>query len=355
MKSSSSNFWLCVSLIANFVLLAGLLAVSRHPKPSSNVESGDHPAVVAPLSTASIETSPTNLLSCVATLRNAGAPNRILARMVLEDFDERWQQRLEDMQARYARGELDSNPLDVLNADRAEEQEKELRAALGEAGFKEWDLAQTLQSLNLKNVSLSVDETNAIYSLHRDLQLKLRALDAERLRGNIDQEEYGAACTAAQQDNDEKMKQLLGAERLAMVQSPAGETDIAFEHALHKVNVSSDQINSVLKLQQNYAARRAKIEQQIQENPDDPTVASLDDQLHALDVAQNQERQTILGADASEALQKEQDYRYQSMKQHAAAWNLNDSQIDLIYQDILSYQKSVDDYQREALALESRG
>jgi hypothetical protein len=357
----SSTFWLCLSLVANVALLAGIVIPVRQPNPVpaittpvSGVDAPTRPVTVAPLPEASIEAPPpTNLQACINLLRDAGAPSRILARMVIQDFEERWQQRLEEMQGSYARGELDRNPLDVLNAERADEQEKELRAALGAAGFREWDQAQTLQSLNLKNVLLSADETNAIYSLHKELQSQLRALDAARLRGDIDPEEYGDACNAAQQDHDEKNKKLLGPERFAIVRSPTGVTDSAFEHALHKLNASVDQIESVLKLQQNYAARRADLERQIQDNPRD--AGSLDDQLRALDAALNEERQGILGVAASQALQREQDYRYQTMKRRAGAWNLNAGQIDFIYQYIRSYEKSVDDYHREAHAMESRG
>jgi chromosome segregation ATPase len=181
----------------------------------------------------------------------------------------------------------------------------------------------------------------------------LRTLDAARLKGDIDQEEYGKACTAAQQGNDEKLKELFGIDRLATMQSSASQPDNVLEHALHKLNASNDQISSVLKLEQNYAVQRTDLERQMQNNSGNP--ASLQEKLQALDASRDLQYQTVLGADASGSLQKEKDYRYQAMKQHADAWDLNDSQIDYVYQDIQSYQKKVDDYQRRARAMEVSG
>src|SRR5262245_16007973 len=51
----------------------------------------------------------------VDTLRDAGVPTRVLARLVREGFDDHWQTRQADAQVAFMRGDLDVDGLALLN------------------------------------------------------------------------------------------------------------------------------------------------------------------------------------------------------------------------------------------------
>ena len=358
--------WLRLSLAANAVLLVAMIWIVR---PHANVSSIEPAPVAAemlpeaatpPNSPATIasDNSPAppasgDFLSSLAALRAAGISDRILAKVVVADFDERWEQQQQEMQARYERGEVESDAFEALARERELEQEKELRTVLGDAGFRNWDLTQSLQALNLNGTSLSATETNALYELRKELQARLRALEQARQQGEIDDAEYSAQSNAAQQAHETKLKALLGNERFARMQTPDATPNRELQRSLHNVNASEAQVESMLKTQRNWLAQRAEIERQMPGSSENLPV--LEEKLRALDAARDQEYQRVLGPSEFEALQRKQDYRYVTMERFANAWSLDTSRMDEIYRSIRYYEKSVQDYEDEARALAGRG
>ena len=137
-----------------------------------------------------------------------------------------------------------------------------------------------------------------------------------------------------------------------MVSAP-DNADAELRHSLHKLNASEAQFESVLKLHKNWLGQRAELERQMQGAPD--STGALAEQLRALDAARDQEYQRVLGAAAFEAMQREQDYRYATMKRYANTWNLDEGRMDYVYRTIRYYEKVVQDYEREAQAMAVRG
>jgi hypothetical protein len=90
-----------------------------------------------------------------------------------------------------------------------DERDGELRAALDEAGFKNWDIENRLRGLDLKNITLTAAETNALYELQKNLQSKLRNLAEANQKGEIDGAGFADAQNKAQADFDQQMKALL--------------------------------------------------------------------------------------------------------------------------------------------------
>src|SRR6185295_4749221 len=117
------------------VVLAARLFQNRHSVPTAQlsdpaqVESDAVPApakVKADLQVVK-PTGATSWRQWVDQLRAAGVPNRLLAKLVLADFEERWQKREDEFQRKYARGEADLDEMPLLVDDRDREQERELR------------------------------------------------------------------------------------------------------------------------------------------------------------------------------------------------------------------------------------
>jgi hypothetical protein len=286
----------------------------------------------------------------VDQLRAAGVPNNVLARVVLADLDERWQRRIEEAVAK-SHGNPDL--MAALHQEQERDTEAEMRASLGEEGFKQWDQENMLREANVGKIQLSASETNAIYDLKKQLQQRMRDLDQARLNGNMDDAEINDASDKAYADFNQKMKALLGDDRYAQSQGvDPGAAAANLRQDLANLNPSDSQFQDLLKAQEQVNERRSQIDKQFQ---DDPTSADYAAQIKSLDDARDQEYQRVLGTNVFDTLQKEQDIGYSKMKKYENIWGLDDTKIDSVYGTIKYYEKSVQDYQDQARALQVQG
>ena len=348
--------WLKFSLLVNMILLGVIFFLaadkrtSRQPaRPEVQNDSGNSTASGPEVQ----NVRPPALFSAswVESLRAAGVGNKILAQVVLADFEDGWQKRLDDTQQKYDLGEVDSDAFDQLALEHETAQEETLRATLGEEGFKQWDTAQTLQSLNLKKLQLTPGETNSLYALQKDLQRRLRELQAAKLKGDIDDAGYAEEQTKAQAACNEQVKALLGDNRYATMQGAGEDPDL--QRSLKKLNATDEQLQTLLQTQNGWAESRAALEGQIQTNQ--PQAAALEQQIQALDAARTQAFQQVLGTNGLDAIQKVQDPRYAALKRYENTWGINDADADYVYGTIQSYEKNMDDYQQAARDMEQNG
>jgi hypothetical protein len=282
----------------------------------------------------------------IERLRAAGVPNRILARVVQADFDEQWDRRVEECGG-------DADKLAALQIAKERDEEAEMRASLGEEGFKQWDQENMLREANLGKTQLTVSEADSIYGMKKKLQQRRWDLEQARLKGEKDDAEINDASDKAYSEFNEQMKTLLGAERYAKSQGVDSGTAAAnLRQDLAKVNPSDSQFQELLKAQQQLNERRLELDKQFQ---DDPSSAVYVDQIKALDEARDQDYQRVLGTNVFDTLQKEQDVGYSRMKKYENIWGLNDSKIDHVYGSLKYYEKSVQEYQAQARALEAQG
>lgn len=151
-------------------------------------------------------------------LRGAGVPNNVLAGLVVADFELRWQKQLREFEQRYQAGAADDYERARFEARRDDEQEKELRTALGDEGFRQWDKGNQLRDLDLDKLQLSSSETEALYQLRKDRARKDRALTEALRNGEIDEADHNEQQSAAQQEYDQRFKLLLGDERYQALQ-----------------------------------------------------------------------------------------------------------------------------------------
>jgi hypothetical protein len=282
----------------------------------------------------------------IEQLRAAGVPNGILARVVQEDFAQRWDKRVEECHR-------DGNKIAVLQRERARDEEAEIRAALGEEGFKQWDQENMLREANIGKIQLTASEVDAIYELKKKMQHSLWDLEDARLKGEMDDAEVEDAYNKAYSGFNERMKALLGDERYGKSQGmDDGAVAANLGQEFAKVNPSDSQLHELLKAQQQWNERRAELDKQFQ---DDPSSAAYAEQLKGLDAARDQEYQRVLGTNVFDTFQKEQDARYARMKRYENNWGLDDGKVDYVYGTVKDYEKSVQDFQAEARALEEQG
>jgi hypothetical protein len=282
----------------------------------------------------------------IEQLRAAGVPNRILARVVQADFAEKWDKRVEECRR-------DGNKIAVLQRQRERDEEAEIRAALGDEGFRLWDQENMLREANIGKIQLTTSEADGIYELKKKMQHSFRDLEDARSKGEMDDAEIEDAYNKAYSGFNERMKALLGDERYGKSQRmDDGAVAANLGQELAKLNPSASQLQELLKAQQEWNERRAQLDKQFQ---DDPSSAAYAEQIKGLDAARDQEYQRVLGTNVFDTFQKEQDGRYARMKKYENNWGLDDGKVDYVYGTVKDYEKSVQDYQAEARALEEQG
>jgi hypothetical protein len=282
----------------------------------------------------------------VDQLRAAGVPNRILARVVLAD-------REEDFDRRTAEHLGDGDRMAALQLEYDMAKDAEMRAALGEEGFKLWDQESTLREANTGKIQLTAAESDAIYDLKKKLQQRQWDLEQARLNREMDDAEINDASDKAYSELNQQMKALLGEERYAKSQGlDDGIAAANLRQNLAKVNPSDTQFQELLKAQKQWNERRSGLDKQFQ---DEPSAGVYAEQIKALNDARDQEYQRVLGTNVFDTLQKEQDGGYSKMKKYANIWGLDDNRIDYAYGTMKYYEKSVQDYEAQARALEARG
>src|SRR5204863_6228587 len=85
----------------------------------------------------------------IDNLRAAGVSEKVLAGLVNSDFENRWRIKLREVEKQFQDGEIDSDAVVRANQDHDIELEKEMRAALGEEGFRRWDKEKWLAEFDL--------------------------------------------------------------------------------------------------------------------------------------------------------------------------------------------------------------
>jgi hypothetical protein len=283
----------------------------------------------------------------VDQLRAMGVPNNVLARVVMKDLDRRWNKRAAEISLK-TRG--DPEVLTALNLEIERSRDAEMRAALGEQGFKEWDTRNMLRDVNRGQAALSPAETDAAYALWKQLQQRDLELKEKKFDGKIDQagasEEYAKDLAAFQG----QMKALLGESRYAETQAQGPQAVAAnLRRDIAAAHPSQSQFQDLLVAQQQYNDLRADLAQQAEDDPD------YAQHLKDLDEARDEEYRRVLGASAFDALQKQEDPRYSEMKKYGAVWGLDDAKIDHVYSAVKYYQKSAEDYEAGARELAQNG
>ncbi len=348
-----------VSLVLNVVLAVTVVVLARHKSERAPAPSAREVGPGQMTNAAAVFTNQTKLARytdmasasdrrrwIIDQLRAAGVPNNVLARVVLSDLEDGWQKRLEE-------GGGNADTMAALQQEQERDIEAEMRAALGEESYQQWDQEKQLREANLGKIQLTASETNAIYDLKKKLQQRQRDLEQARLKGDMDDAEIDEASDKAYSEFNQQMKALLGDERYAKSQGlDAGTAAANLQQDLAKANPSDSQFQELLKAQQQLNQSRSELDKQFQ---DDPSSAAYTDQIKSLDEARDQEYQRVLGTNVFDTLQKQEDVGYSKMKKYENIWGLDDSKVDYAYGTIKYYEKSVQDYQAQARALEAQG
>jgi hypothetical protein len=276
----------------------------------------------------------------VDRLRAMGVPNDVLALVARMDFEMQWDSRFEGCWG-------DRDKMGAVQVEMDRSKDAELRAALGEAGFKQWDQKNMLWEAMSTEVDVTGAEAAAIYELKKKLQRHLLDMEEAKLKRTMDDAEISEADDKAYSEYSQQLKALLGEDRYAKSQ----QLDDAFKadllrHELAGVDPSDSQFQELFKAQQQWNKSLLQLD------ASSPDYAA---QLKALDDARDQEYRQVLGASAFDTLQKQQDPGYSQMKKYESLWGLDDHKIDYVFETMRQYEKSVRDYQAQVNASQAQG
>ncbi len=350
------------TIILNVVLIAAIarLSVPASQTTPARASSG---ASAAPGSrtavTTRLETAPRYPDTAAAAdqrrwvidqLRAMGIPNRVLARVALLDLEESSEARGEEVAKRC---QHDPAAMAEWQLETEKNRDAEMRAALGEDGFRQWDYENMRREIDGGGVPLTAAESDTAYALWKQLKQHEFVLKEAKLKGTMDDAQANDLLDRTSADYERQMKALLGEERYAKAQQiDAGTAAESLRREFASANPSEAQFGELLQAQQQWNERRAEMEKQLQSGEAFPNYEA---QVRALDEARDQEYRRVLGRETFDALQKEQDPGYARMKKFAEAWALDDSKIDYVYGTLKYYEKTVQDYQARARAREAEG
>jgi hypothetical protein len=163
----------------------------------------------------------------------------------------------------------------------------------------------------------------------------------------MDDADFNDASAKAYSEFNQQMKAMLGDDRYAQSQGlDAGTAAANLRQDFAKANPSDSQFQELLKTQQQLNDTRSALD------PSSPDYAT---QLKALDDARDQEYQRVLGTNVFNTLREQQDPSFSQMKKYENIWGLDDNKVDSVYGAMQYYQKSIQDYQAQARALEAQG
>jgi hypothetical protein len=347
------------SLVLNVVLVvAGIVLALHKPEraPAASVKMVEEAPVATPSFAAPALHYPETASASdkrrwlADQLRAMGIPNKILARVVWADLDKGWTKHATEVALEY-HGDPDAMAALQLETDKSKD--AEMRAALGEEGFTQWDHENMLREVGRNKIQLTPAETDQAYGLWKKRQQRQLDLQQAQMDGTMDPADVAEATEKAEAEYSQQLKAALGDERYAKSQ-PTDDVSAAADlrQDLGSANPSDSQFQALLKAQQQWNDQRAALDKQFQ---NDPTSTDYADQIKALDAARSQEYQRVLGGDAFAALQKQQDPGYTQMKKYESLWNLDDNSIDSVYGAMKYYQKTAEDYQAQVRALETGG
>jgi len=298
------------------------------------------------------QAAPATVVLPTAAAPRAGKSNAAVAREVLDDFELRWQQREMEFQRQVARGELEMDTYADLVEAYKQDQENALRAVLGAAGFRSWDMQQTLTAFALDRISLTSEEKSALYELQKDRLQRLHDLERAHRSGKMDDIAFTEGDERIQAAFEQRLTGLLGPARRPAVENASDPATVQ-RQIFSDVHPTDSQVQALVEAERRSAESHSELNSHIQQARS--LDSSYEERQHAIDAARTDDYRRILGAQAYDTFEKRQDYRYQTMMQNAGAWRLEEQRVEKVYKSIRDYDRLTNNYYLEAFELEEQG
>jgi len=352
-----------VSLAAN-VVLAGAVATLLWLRPPADAGSavapgtapheasrGHGPETAGPREVAAgaSDTSPPTVL---AQFQRLGVTRDVVVNALLGEVHRRWDERFAALEKRYAPRQVPEREYLALARQRDADQVLALKQALGEQDYLAWHKDHTLRMLNVGGVSLSAPEAEQAYRLQREFDEEYAARQMAMEDGVADAADLGRLHAQAQAALDRQLEQLLGAQRFQQmrgISSPIADV----QRRYGDLNPTEAQAQAVLRAEEQYLAGEAALAARLKTSSDD--TAAIAQTLEAMRAARDQELRRTFGAEAYDAVLRQQDPTYRRLTQFAAAWELQDHELTAAYETLSAFHAGAERTRAAAALREAAG
>ena len=299
---------------------------------------------------------PTLTRSAVAQLEKLGISREVLMSVLLEDLNRRSATRVLELQKKYAPRLAPDREMRALTRQNDAEQVSDLKEAFGEEGYLAWDKEETLHNLNRArmpgdDLPMTPEEGEEAYRLQKEFDEKTSDLQMAMEDGVADKADVGALQAQAQQSLDAELQKLLGKQRFDELRGNTDPTTDVYR-TYGDLNPTPEQANAVVLAEQDYRAKEAAMAKQLTQTPGD--IASVTSQLKAMSDAEDQNLRQIFGSDAYESMKRQNDAT-QALQQYAGAWNLNNNEMQQVYDSVHDFQQQADRIRSAAQLSEQAG
>ena len=275
----------------------------------------------------------------VAQLEQVGFSRAVVVSALLEDFHRRWDQRTAEMEKRYAPRQVPEREYVELARQREVERVRELKAALGEEGYRAWDQERTLHAVNPSGLPLTPDEAERAYRLQKEFEQQHRELQMAVEDGVADGADAATLQARAQTALEQELERLFGKQRLDRMRGITDPiADVQWKFA--DLNPTPAQAHAVVAADENYRTREAELANRLARQPAD--AASLTAELKALNEAREEELRRIFGEQGYEAAVREGDPTFKTLQQFAGAWGLKEDDVRLVHDALRAMQQEVE-------------
>lgn len=350
------KLFLVLSVMLNVVAAAVLIALNASLKSSN---SSPAPAVATAVSKGSarteqpIKVSGLSTVGWVQALRDQGISDKVIADVASANFEDRWHKLAEENQKKFDRGEIDQAALTRFDLEHDAEQEKEMRAVLGDDGYHRWDQTRVLADLDRAGVQLSAGESEQLYEMRKNLDRSRLDLDLACHDGKIKDAQAASQSEAMYAQYNQELLKVLGRDRYAQIQS-AGDTGSGeLKRNLQGVTTDDTQLAGMQTALQSWNTQRNDLEAKLQEGS--VTADDYQKQLNSLEAQRDQQYQTVLGTNGFAAFQRNQSEKYQALQRIGPDIGFSEDDINSLYASIQEYQTSVNDYRDRAQQLQDQG
>ena len=351
--------WLVVSFVANAALIAVVIWLVVFPPggktaasaPKQPMTDNNPSSATRGVSIRSAPIGSDEWASTMGQLRCAGVPGAIIAKVVLEAVAQKWTPLEAEHERQYLNGDIDAKQLAGKHDERAQEEERELRAALGD-GFVEWDREHTVQTMYLGGHQPTEEQKESLYVLQKSWLRHLRELEVANRNGLLSDAGLEAERAKGEAEFNLKLVGIIGAER---VDSVASIEDAAQQvrREFSRLPLTDTQISQLADVQIQWEKARGEMAAFLAQTK--TMDAAYEGDLKALDRARDDDYRRILGEQSFDAWQKAGDERYRLLRNNAQAWGLDSKQIDHVYATIRAYDLAAATLEHQSQVREQMG
>jgi hypothetical protein len=335
-------------------------APAPRPEPSRHVEPGSS---LPPESSGRTKTTATAtpdkptatgtgapLGDAVAALRKAGVSDVMIAEFVAAQAQAQRRERQRDLLAKIARGEADPELRNSMLYGANVERDQLIRSLVGDEAFRQWD-KQNYQD-RLGALRLSPEEYDAWYTLQKQHEARTLETSLRHAAGEIDGTENSEQVRALIAEQDQKLRELWGADRFAQYKAGmyGGFTGNPRWY-LRDLKLGDSQFDALARADATFAQQNAELMERSRTSGSGGDYMKL---TQAVRDARDAEYQRVLGPAGWTEYQKQNDYQYRQMLKYATAWQLSKADADYVYETQRQYRQAVQDAAKDPAGYATR-